>query len=82
MPDDIKIEIKVRKHGDSAGSLHGVVLPPCEWEGRDGKKCGMPSKYELGFPDEDKVMLCSLHFSRASTLGWPVRKRQNDQAEP
>ena len=61
----------------STHSLQRVVLPPCEWEGRDGKKCGMPSKYELGFPDESKVMLCSLHHSRASTLGWPTRKRQN-----
>lgn len=57
------------------------VLPVCEWEERGGKKCGMPAKYELGEPDEPPCLICSLHFSRASTLGWPVRKRQTKRTK-
>jgi len=55
-----------------------IVLPLCDWPTRDGKRCGMPAKYELGWPDEPPCPICSLHQSRASTLGWPTRKRQND----
>src|ERR1035441_1375694 len=52
----------------------------CGWEMRFGKKCGAPARYLLGHPDEDKVPICSLHQSRASTLGWPISDmRKNDR---
>jgi len=47
-------------------------LPPCGWKHFGETLCGMPSKYELGWPGEEPVPLCSKHFSRASTLGWPT----------
>ncbi len=46
----------------------------CGWQKKDKNKCGMPAKYELGYHDEDKIPICSLHQSRASTLGWPTNK--------
>jgi hypothetical protein len=49
-------------------------LQTCQWKSQGRKKCGMPAKYALGHPEETPVPICSLHYSRASTLGWPVRK--------
>jgi hypothetical protein len=49
-------------------------VPTCQWVLKGGFKCGDYAKHMLGHPEEDPVPICSLHFSRASTLGWPVRK--------
>jgi hypothetical protein len=46
----------------------------CEWQLKHGKRCGARAQYLLGYPDEQPVPICSLHFSRASTFGWPVKK--------
>ena len=63
----------------SGGSIELVCSAiTCQWEMRFGKKCGAPARYLLGDPDEDKVPICSLHQSQASTLGWPTcTMRQN-----
>jgi hypothetical protein len=46
----------------------------CTWERRKKDPCGKYAPYDLGYPDDDRVPVCSLHASRASTLGWPIKR--------
>jgi hypothetical protein len=55
-------------------NLETTQFPQCGWEYGKGYKCGQYAPYSLGREDEDKIFVCSLHGSRASTLGWPVKR--------
>jgi len=55
-------------------SATAAAVRACCWEYGKGDACGKYAPYDLGYPEDDPVHVCPLHASRASSLGWPIKR--------